>query len=124
MAVLGLSSSQVCQQCCLQAVLTSSMTGQLLSTAICLASAVALYTALASPPSTRTLCMPYEGPRPAIPSPAEPLALGAHTQAWAASAEAMSLAQAPTSVLLSHWCGDGPACRQQCTGEVLSSSVA
>ena len=45
-------------------------TGQLLVTAILRASAVALYTALASPPSTLMLAMPYEGPLPAMPSPA------------------------------------------------------
>ncbi len=33
------------------------------------AAAVALYTARASPPSTRTVAMPYPGPLPAMPSP-------------------------------------------------------
>ncbi len=56
--------------------LTSISTGQLLATAILRASAVALYTALASPPSTLMLAMPYEGPLPAIPSPESTLYRG------------------------------------------------
>ena len=50
--------------------LTSIRTGLHSLTAILRASAVALYTPRASPPSTLMLAMPYEGPLPAIPSPA------------------------------------------------------
>ncbi len=44
-------------------------TGLCDATAMRRASAVALYTARASPPSTRMDSMPYAGPRPAMPSP-------------------------------------------------------
>ena len=57
---------------------TSIRTGQLLATAILRASAVALYTARASPPSTLMLAMPYDGPRPAIPSPVSHLHICLH----------------------------------------------
>ncbi len=50
--------------------LTSIRTGELCSRAVALASKVALYTACASPPSTLMLGMPYDGPLPAMPSPA------------------------------------------------------
>ena len=55
---------------CGAVMLASISTGLLSPTAILRASAVALYTPLASPPSTLMLDMPYEGPLPTMPSPA------------------------------------------------------
>lgn len=49
--------------------MASMSTGEVVSRAMRLASFVALYTASVSPPSTRIVDIPYDGPRPAIPSP-------------------------------------------------------
>lgn len=51
--------------------IASISTGRQDSTAICRPCRTALYTALASPPSTRTDGMPYMGPLEAMPSPAQ-----------------------------------------------------
>lgn len=66
----ALLSAPLMQACPLAAGRTSMSTGQPCCSATSRAAAVALYTARTSPPSTRTLGMPYAGPRPAMPSPA------------------------------------------------------